>query len=251
MKIINSSGGYAYGPGSSFASTGVVALPGVTMVRAVFDQPLPLSEGFRAIERHLAREERPLAALCGVELRMTEVLGLEPFQAFNRAYLAQLGAWGVLIDGACPLARTNVVPRPGSLASDAVSAFSYTTPTRGSAPAFVFSGLPELPEGSTYPRDTVRRGEDSADALLEKTICAVDGVLGRARALGATWDAAASVHLYSRQPLGQVLRRDVLARLGIVPAQGIIWHDTAPPVVELELEVDIRRYARELHLAAD
>jgi hypothetical protein len=34
-----------------------------------------------------------------------------------------------------------------------------------------------------------------------------------------------------------------------VPIHGITWHDAAPPVDLLELEVDVRQYEREITVA--
>ena len=62
------------------------------------------------------------------------------------------------------------------------------------------------------------------------------------------WDASTSVHLYSGHDLADVVKRQLLAALAITPAHGLVWHDTALPVFQLELEIDVRRYLREVTL---
>jgi hypothetical protein len=43
--------------------------------------------------------------------------------------------------------------------------------------------------------------------------------------------------------------REVLSERGIVPVHGITWHDAAPPIDLLELEIDVRRYGQEITVA--
>ncbi len=250
MPIEHLKGGYAYVPALPFASAGVVALPGMSLARAVFAEPRPLRAGFAAVERHLESVHRPLAALCGFEFRMPQVLSPEGFLAFNARYLTQLKAWDLVKDAPPTLSRTNVVPLGTALSEDAVYAFSYTIEEREVSKAFVVSGAPELiPGDSSSGFSILRRGETSEEALRDKTRCVVSNVRRIVDALGASWNAACSVHLYSRWPLERELRRAIGAELGsVTPAHGIICHDTNPPVFELELEVDVRRYRRELML---
>lgn len=248
MPTDNHAGGYAFLEGSHFASGGVVALTGHSIEGAVFARPLPLPQAFQAVERYLAQIGRPLEALCGMEFRMPKVLEVEPFLAFNRVYLAQLRAWGLLPNGVCPLARTNVVPIGSPIQDDVISAFSYTVPTADRTPTFVFSGMPEVPDGKTYPKEIVRRGETNTEALVEKMQCVVHGLISRATALGVTWNDPADVHLYSPHAIAHALKRSVLDAKGFASVHGITWFDTAPPVFELELEIDIRRYSRKAML---
>lgn len=248
MIIDNEQGGYAYVPGLRFASNGVVALPGMTIERGVLPRPTAFDDGFAAIARHLDAIGRPRAALCGVELRLPATLTLDGFVAFNDRYMAQLRAWELVPGDTSPLTRTNVSPTHGAPAEAAVLAFSYTV--AGAGPAFVVSGIAELPAAGAYPEGIVRRGETSDDALLEKAYVVADVVAGHVADLGQTWDADTSVHLYSAHPVAHAVSREVLPRLGVAPAHGIVWHDAAPPVTDLELEIDVRRYAREIAVAA-
>jgi hypothetical protein len=248
LTEVNESGGYSFIPSRGFASGGVVASPGMTIVRAAFAAPMLLPEGFDAVRRQLDGAGRPLEALCGFELRMPQALSWSDFEGFNEGYLKQLDDWGLLREGASPLARTNVVPTGNQLAGAAVTAFSYTVQSSRPAAAFVISGVPELPEGYRFPDDIVRPGETSRDALIEKMRCVVDVIASRATTLGASWDDDASVHLYSQEATALELQRELLAADGIIPAHGIIWHDSVPPIVGLELEIDVRRYDSEVML---
>jgi hypothetical protein len=250
MPIEHLKGGYAYVPALPFASAGIVALPGMSLARAVFAEPRPLGAGFAAVERHLESVHRPLAALCGFEFRMPQVLSPEGFRAFNARYVTQLKAWDLVKDAPPTLSRTNVVPLGTPLSEDAVYAFSYTIEEAEVSKGFVVSGAPELIPGDGFSGfGILRRGETSEEALRDKTRCVVSNVRRVIDALGASWDTACSVHLYSRWPLERELRRAIGAELGgLTPAHGIICHDTNPPVFELELEVDVRRYRRELML---
>jgi enamine deaminase RidA (YjgF/YER057c/UK114 family) len=250
MPIENLQGGYAYVPGLPFASAGVVALPGMSLVRAVFREPCPLKMGYAAVQRHLESVRRPLSALCGFEFRMPAALSLEDFTGFNARYRAQLEAWGLVRDAPPPLARTNVVPLSPAPAEDALYAFSYSIEARTDSPAFVVSGTPELRPGAGFPDNILRRGDDSAAALRDKTRQVVSNLRAVIDELGARWDATASVHLYSRWPLESELRNILRSELGVSPTHGITCHAADPPLLELALEIDVRCYQRELMLSA-
>jgi hypothetical protein len=246
MKIKHDGGGYAYLPGLRFASNGVVALPGMAIERAVLPAPRTLPQGYEVLRRHLDRVGRPLRALCGIELRLPSALPVQAFRDFNERYLAQLDAWGLVHDDTSPLARTNVAPFAHAPTEPALVAFSYTRVCETqNGSGMVISGVAELPTGAHYPDEVIRGGETSHDALLEKARYVVHDVKARIAALGTTWDPSASVHLYSTHPVTFEIGRDVLAEAGVVPTHGVTWHDAAPPVVDLELEVDVRRYVRE------
>jgi hypothetical protein len=244
--VENAGGGYEFIPGAPFASNGVIAGPGMTIERAVFVEPIPLAEAFEEVRSYLDRAGRPLEALCGFDLRLPAARTLEEFLAFNGDYLAQLDAWQLLRDGSSPLARTNVAPVSGAPSRPAVLAFSYTVDSRSPGETFVVSGAAEVPDNASGPQDVVRLGDTTADALLEKLRFVVGAVADRVGTLGARWDNAVAVHLYTAHDLAFSLVREVLSERGIVPAQGIAWHAAAPPIDLLELEVDVRRYGREI-----
>jgi enamine deaminase RidA (YjgF/YER057c/UK114 family) len=243
--IDNEQGGYRYLPSLRFAGAGVVSMPGMAIERAVLCAPRSPADGFDLVRRHLEEADRPLSALCGMELRSPAQISMDDFKRFNDVYLSRLDAWGLLRAGAPPLTRTNVAPFANAPQAPSVSAFSYTVPERRPAPSFVVSGVAELPTGARYPQDIVRRGESGPDALVEKARSVVEEIRSVLGALGAAWDDTTSVHLYSRHAIAFELQREVLHGIGVVPVQGIVWHDAAPPVTGLELEVDVRSCVRE------
>jgi hypothetical protein len=237
-------GDYSYLPGLVFASQAVVANPGTVIERACFPECLPLAEGFEAVRSALDRFDRPLTALCGFDLRLPAARRLEDFVAFNGDYLGRLRSWGLLEGDDSPLARTNVAPMHGGVSEPGVLGFSYTATRESAAKTFVVSGVPEVPDDASGPDDVVRPGETSPDALQEKLGFVAEMVKGRLAALGTEWADDASVHLYSAHDACSTLV-EILAREGINPLFGVTWHVAAPPVDLLELEIDVRRYARE------
>jgi hypothetical protein len=237
-------GGYSYLPGLVFASQAVVANPGMVIERACFPACLPLAEGFEAVRAAFERFDRPLAALCGFDLRLAAARRLDDFIAFNGEYLERLRSWGLLDGDDSPLARTNVAPIRGGLSEPGVLGFSYTAARDSPAQTFVVSGVPEVPDDASGPDDVVRLGETSPDALREKLTFVTEMLKGRLAALGIDWADDASVHLYSAHDTASTLV-EILDEQDIHPIFGLTWHEAAPPVDLLELEIDVRRYARE------
>ena len=237
-------GGYSYLPGLVFASQAVIANPGMVIERASFPACLPLAQGFEAVTAALEQFDRPPSALCGFDLRLPAARRLEDFVAFNGEYLERLRSWELTEGDESPLARTNVAPIRGGVSEPGVLGFSYTVERDSSARTFVVSGVPEVPDDASGPEDVVRLGETSPDALEEKLEFVVTMLKGRFAALNTAWGDDASVHLYTTHDLGSALI-DILVGAGINPVSGLTWHEAAPPVDLLELEIDVRRYARE------
>lgn len=233
---------FAFDRGLRFASNGVVALPGHTFEHGWLAPHLEFDAGCRRVEGYLRELGLAKNALVGLDVRLPATLPLADFVAFNDRYLAQLDSWGLLRDDVSPLARTNVSPTHGAPSQPELAGFSYVVPRAAALPSFVISGIAELAIGASYPAGVTRLGESSPEALLEKALTIVDVLETHIGTLGTTWEASDGVRLYSAHDLAYAASRRVLAARGHAPSNGLIWFDAAPPVVDLELELDVRRY---------
>lgn len=239
--------GFRYLPGAFQYACGVAALPGFAIERVGFDRPLPLDEGFLAIEAHLAARARPPTALCGCELRSPAPFSEGGFEGFNRVYAATLERWGVLRDGRNPVARTNVCPVIGPPAEPSFHGFSFSVPATDdpATPAsFVISGSGEAPDGrSSYREHMVCLGDTSEAGLREKLRYVMSEMERRSAALGVSWCDASVVQLYTMHNVGALIPDEILRRSGI--GTGLTWHHARPPIVDMECEMDLRRASRE------
>lgn len=235
-------GGTRFVRGASPYSAGVAAQPGFAIERARFKTPLPMDEGYRRIEAHLAGLGRPMTALCACELRSPKPFTMDGFVGFNRGYIEVLKRWGLFqVDGLNPVARSNVCPELDPPATPSFYAFSYTVP--GPGRGFVVAGSGEVPEEKgAYPDRIVRRGDVTPDGLREKARWVL-GELGRRMAiLDVGWKDVAATQLYTVHDVHPLLAAE-LAVCG-----GLTWHYARPPVVELDYEMDARAVDRELLL---
>lgn len=241
-----SEGGFAFLPGSPTGpfSGGALALPGFEIVHASLRAPLPWRQAFALIERHLAQEGRPRAALCAVELRAAAPYTPEGFTAFNTEYRALLEGWGILVDGYSPAARSNVAPAFAPPKEQSLYAFSYTVPTSatGASPTFFLSGSAERPD--------VRAGDTSLDALREKTADVLANLQGRLAKIGATWADVTAVSVYTARELQPLMESQILPALGSAAPHGLHWFYCRPPVQNLEIEIDARNTRQERRLAS-
>ena len=240
MLVENPRGNYRFirGFGAPF-SAGALADPGFEIVHASF-KPLPrLADGYDLIERHMHAAGRPLNAVCGIELRIPAPLTPEGFDEFNRGYIDRLNAWGVIIDGLNPLARTNVAPSTPALAGPSLYGFYYTVPaTSGARPAFVLAGVPEIASRQGAKREIVAAGDVSLEGLRRKQQCVLQVLGALLDEMKLQWSEASAVNLYTVHDLFPLFERELLSALGPAAYRGVRWHYARPPVVGLEIEID-------------
>lgn len=239
-------GGYRFIQAVFQYSGGVAAEPGFEIVRARLAKPLPLAEGFAAVESHLRAAGRTPAAFCACELRSPAPFTEQGFYDFNRLYVGTLERWGVYRDGVNPVARTNVCPAFEPPAAPSLYAFSYTVPAGAQARgSFIVAGGGESAEGKANYRDyIVRRGDATLEGLREKVRYVMAEMERRLAALGFGWQDAVSTQAYTVRDLGPLVEAEIVRRGAA--AGGLNWHFTRPPIVELEYEMDVRGAAHEI-----
>jgi hypothetical protein len=238
-------GGFRFMPGVFQYSAGVAAEPGFRIERARFRRPVPIAEGFAAIEAHLRALGRPFTAFCACELRSPAPFTESGFEAFNRGYVEPLERWGLFRDGMNPVARSNVCPAVAPPAVPGFHAFSYTVlagPAQGAT--FVVAGSGEAPEGRGNYRDhIVARGDTTPAGLRTKAHWVLGEMERRMAALGATWDDATATQLYTVHDPHPFLAEEIALRGAM--AAGLTWHFCRPPVVDLDYEMDVRGVGHE------
>jgi hypothetical protein len=238
-------GQYRFLPGIEPFSAGVVAMAGHEIVHVTLQAPVPYREGFDLIDAHLRAAGRPRAALCAVELRIPRPFSFDGFDAFNRPYRSLLEAWGLLVDGVNPIARTNVAPVVGAPAEGSLFGFAYTVPSaEGGAPTFVVAGSGDV-RGRTAA-DIVRAGETSPAALAEKAAFVMATQAERLRGLGGGWVDVTAVDIYTAHPIHDFLERAILAAMGPAAVHGVHWYPSHPPIEGLAYEMDMRGVRQEV-----
>lgn len=231
--------GYRFMPGVSQYSCGIAALPGFSIERVRFADPVPLKAGFARIAEILKHAGRPLTAFGSCELRSPAPFTEEGFKAFNEIYIKTLIEWGVIQDGVNPVARSNVCPEIDPPAEPSFHAFSFTVPAKDAAPSFVVAGSGESVEGKANYRDhTVRLGDTSPEGMHEKAKFVLGEMERRMSAFGGTWRDTTGVQLYTVHDIHPFLASE-LGRRGVL-RHGLTWHFNRPPVVGLDYEMDCR-----------
>ena len=106
-------------------------------------------------------------------------------------------------------------------------------------------GAGELPDGTADPRDVVRAGETSPDAMAAKVRFVLGMIEGRLNGLGATWDEVTVTNVYTIHDVGALLTKEILPRIGRAGQHGVAWYYSRPPIDSLEFEMDVRGGNRE------
>lgn len=244
--VVFREGGYRYIKAVFQYSSGVAAEPGFEIERVRLLKPLPLAEGFGAIETYLKGLGRPSTAFAACELRSATPFTVQGFHDFNREYVKTLARWGIYQDEINPVARTNVCPEHDGPAQPSLYAFSYTVPAPNSKRgSFIIAGGGEMRGGAgSLPERIVRYGEVSPEAMRDKVRYVVAEMEGRLAALGFSWKDAVSTQAYTVQDIGALVGPEIAARGAA--AGGLSWHFARPPLIGLEYEMDVRGAAREL-----
>jgi len=237
-------GGYRFLAGPPFLSFAVAAQPGFAIERAVFRNPQPdLNAGLARIQTYLQERNRPIQAVCGLEFRqfLPEQAPRAVFDEFNRGHIERLTRADMLVDGKVPVARTNVVMDAGRPAAESgLHAFSYTVPAadRQGAPDFVLAAIPEVrfTDGQEL---VIAEGGTSESALREKIDFILDTAATRLTGIGASWQDATGIQLYSVADLKPYFAQ-MLARMGAGGWRGVQWHHALPPVGPSIMELDVR-----------
>jgi hypothetical protein len=241
-----SAGGYRFISHQFQYSGGVAAEPGFRIERARLMRPIPLTEGFDAIEGYLGGIGRPPAALCACELRSPAQFTDAGFVAFNRHYVERLAAWGIFRDEVNPVARSNVCPEIDPPATPCFYAFSYTVPDGNSAAhSFVAAGSGEARDGgASYEGRIIRLGDQSPEAMREKARFVLGVMEQRMTALGFGWSEVTATQVYTIFDIHPLLSNEIVRRGA--SSGGLTWHFARPPVEGLDFEVDARGVTHEL-----
>jgi hypothetical protein len=181
-----------------------------------------------------------------VELRLPAPLSFEGFARFNDGYRTLLADWTLLVDGANPVARTNVAPLVRPPAEPSLHGFAYTVPGATSRPTFVVAGAGDLRDGPMDPSGVVRRGEHTPEALREKAAFVMTVMQTRLHGLGADWADVTAIDVYTAHPVHALLARTVLEPAGPAAGHGVHWFLSRPPIEDLDYEMDLRGTVEEL-----
>jgi hypothetical protein len=234
-------GNYRFIPGVFQYSGGAAAHDGYAIERVRFHEPVPLKEGFARIEKIIRAAGRPLTSFCACELRSPAPFTEDGFRAFNQVYVVTLKDWGLFDGTVNPVARSNVCPEIAPPPEPSFHAFSYTVPAPAGASrgSFVIAGSGEAREGgASYRERTVRRGEQSPDAMREKARYVLGEMERRLGILGFGWADTTAAQVYTVFDLYPFLA-DEIVRRGAARA-GLTWHFCRPPVDLLDYEMDCR-----------
>jgi hypothetical protein len=238
-------GNYRFIPGVFQYSGGAAAHDGYAIERVRFHEPVPLKAGFDRIAKIIGAAGRPLTSFCACELRSPAPFTEDGFRAFNQVYVVTLREWGLFDGTVNPVARSNVCPETAPPPEPSFHAFSYTVKAdKGARRNFVIAGSGEAREGgASYRERTVRRGEQTPDAMREKARFVLGEMERRLGILGAGWADTTAAQVYTVFDLYPFLA-DEIVRRGAARS-GLTWHFCRPPVQELDYEMDCRGVATE------
>ena len=147
------------------------------------------------------------------------------------------------------MARSNVCPEIDPPQTPSLYAFCYTVSAEAgyARTDFVAAGSGEANGASgPYADRIVRRGDTSPDGLREKARFVLSALERRMGALGRSWADVTVTQLYTVFDIYPALAEEFVRRGAT--AAGLTWHYARPPVLGLDVEVDVRGLSREIVL---
>jgi len=244
MIIENAAGNCSFIRGIGPFSAGVRASAGYTIVHARFHPSVPLAKGYDLIEQELRKANRPINALCGIQLRVPKPFSRAGFDEFNRPYIEKLRGWGLEVQGANPVTRTNVTYEVNAVSEPVIAGFFYTVSSANARPTWIISGVPEIASRDGAVQ-IVAANDTSLEGLRQKTECVLQIISRHIAELGVSWSQATTVNLYAIHDLHPLLTSTILPAIGDASQVGVTWHHARPPVSGLEIEIDAWSVARE------
>ena len=233
---LHSVGGFYHLPHRIAFGDGVVAAPGFEIIHATFFHPLPFAQGLDAAVSHLKSLGRPVAALCGAELRSPKPFTSAGFGEFNQTYIAKLDQLDIRVDGITPMTRSNVAPVIASPAEVVLYAFSYTVPSVRAQKSFVLSGAAD-----TDDNGPVAAGDQSIEGIRTKARFVANELDTAMKNLGVEPSLVTATNFYTAVPLDLTLL-EIMHSEGL---HGARWYYSLPPIEGLSFEVDMRSVYRE------
>ena len=216
-------GGYRFITHQFQYSGGVAAEPGFRIERARFARPVPLAEGFDAIEAYLGgmdgRRPPSAPASCGPRR--------------NSPTPGSSGSIGIMSSGWPPggfsATRSTRLPARMSARKSTRPPRPRYTPSatlcraKTARRSFVAAGSGEAREGgSSYEGRIIRRGDQSPEAMHEKARFVLGAMEQRMAALGFGWAEVTATQVYTVFDIHPFLA-DEIVRRGTTPG-GLTWH---------------------------
>lgn len=244
-------GNFSYLPSVFQYSAGVMAEPGYRLEQIRFKKPVPLQDGFKAVESRLHSLGRPFTSFAHCELRSPKQFDDQGFIDFNKTYVKQLQSWNIYtpaVDSANainPVARTNVCPEQYGPQEVSMYAFTYSVPSATNQTSFVISGGGDARKGpEPYKDRIIAFGDTSQAGLRKKMAFVIEEMADRLRNFGLKWADVTKVQAYSVHDIA-LLVDELLSKPGLIQ-HGLVWHFARPPVAGLDYEMDLRGSVNEL-----
>jgi hypothetical protein len=242
----NSAGGYRVLPAGQVFCGGVLPNPGHEIVHALFNPWVPLDDAWGLIERHLKSIDRPVQALCGMELRIPQQLTVDGFRAFNAPYIEALRKRDLLLGNYSAVCRTNVAPARDVPSVPSVHAFSYCATSAYAGTTFCVSGTADIDARGKI----VAEGDVSPVGMRTRVQHCVDVITERLAMIELDWSAATHVDLCVVQDIPGLMESVVVPGLQGATARGVRVHVARPPIIGSEVELECRGVRQELVLRA-
>jgi hypothetical protein len=240
----NEAGGYRVLPAGQVFCGGVMPLACHEIVHVLLRPWVPLGNAWDVIDLYLKTQDRPIQALCGMELRVPEQMTMDGFRAFNAPYVEELAKRKLILGRYSAVCRTNVAPAAGAPKEAVVHAFSYCATSSFTGKTFCVSGTADIdPRGRI-----VAEGDTSPAGMRKRLQHCIEVISQRLAELDLEWSDATHIDLCLIRDIDDLLGSLLVPAVQGAAARGIRVHHARPPIVGSEVELECRGVQREVVL---
>lgn len=235
---------FSYIPAINAYSSGVTPAAGYSLVGLRFDKPTTFLKAIEYLDKYLPTVGLDPTNIVSFEFRSPKPFSFNGFGDFNEVYYNELKRRNLLIDSINPIARTNVSPVYMQITEPLLFGLHVLKESNTPNKDYVVAGSGEV-DGALDPNNIIARGDLTPSGLEKKARFVLEEMRNRLLALRNEYVMPTEVNVYTVHEIAGLPALIDEYLPGLAKSCINIWV-SAPPIIEVEFEMDLRRLSTQL-----
>jgi hypothetical protein len=235
---------FSYIPAINAYSSGVAPLKGFKLVGIRFDKPTIFSDSLKILANYLPKINLDMSNIVSFEFRSPMPFSFNGFSDFNKQYYDQLGKLELLINDINPIARTNVSPLFTEIKEPVLFGLHVLSETSETNQDFVVAGSGEV-KGDLDPKNIIARADLTQKGVEQKVLFVLEEMKQRLFTLKGKYIEPTEINVYTVHEIPNLINIINEYLPGLAKSSIHVWK-CAPPILEVEFEMDLRRLSNQV-----